>query len=78
MAARWEGTRIGPGAKDLAVGIAYVTDKSLLEDEHLDFKKCVYLAIGISHETSSRQKLKPLKNLLAGMIGRALGKDKRS
>jgi hypothetical protein len=50
LAARWEGTRIGPGAKDLPLGIAYVTDESLLQDNHLDFSKCEYVAIGISHE----------------------------
>jgi hypothetical protein len=35
---------------DLPVGIAYVTDESVLEDVHLDFKKCKYVSIGISYD----------------------------
>ena len=53
MAARWEGTRIDPGVKDLPVGIAYVNNETSLDNEKLDFKKCAYVAIGISHETKS-------------------------
>lgn len=44
LTARWQGTSIGPGAKQLPVGIAYVTDQSLLEDDELDFAKCEYVA----------------------------------
>ena len=32
LAARWEGTRIEPGVKNLPVGIAYVTDQSVLNE----------------------------------------------
>jgi hypothetical protein len=50
LAARWEGTRIEPGIKDLPVGIAYVTDQSLLDDERLTLSKCSFVAIGIAHD----------------------------
>lgn len=73
LAARWEGTRIEPNAKDLPVGIAYVTDLSLLDDTKLDMKKCVYVAIGFSHETSDGQPIEKNTNILAGTIGKLFG-----
>jgi len=51
VAARWQGTEIGHGMKGLPVGIAYVTEGSLLVDSSLDFKKCAYVAIGIADES---------------------------
>lgn len=50
LAARWAGTRIDTSMKSLPVGIAYVTDQTLLEDSELDFKKCAYVAIGTVKE----------------------------
>ncbi len=73
LAARWEDTRIEPNAKDLPIGIAYVTDESLLRDEKLDLKKCTFVAIGISHETGGGEKIGKNENILAGTIGRAFG-----
>ena len=78
LAARWEGTRIEPNVKDLPVGIAYVTDMSLLNDQRLDFKKCVYVAIGFSQETGGGQPVRENTNILAGTIGRLFGKGNRS
>ncbi len=78
LAARWEGTRIAPNSKDLPIGIAYVTDLSLLSDTTLDFKKCTYVAIGFSHETGSGQPIKKNTNILAGTIGRLFGKGNQS
>jgi hypothetical protein len=73
VAARWVGTQIAPGAKDLPVGIAYVTDQTLLSDSKLDFSKCSYVAIGFSHETGGGNSPKPTKNILSGLIGRGFG-----
>ena len=73
LAARWEGTRIEPHVKDLPVGIAYVIDQSLLDDKKLNFKKCEYVAIGISHETGGGDPIRKSKNILAGTIGRFFG-----
>lgn len=73
LVARWEGTRIEPNAKDLPVGIAYVTDQSLLNDARLDFSKCSYVAIGISHETGGGEPIEKNENILAGTIGRFFG-----
>ncbi|WP_150050587.1 hypothetical protein [Methylomonas rhizoryzae] len=78
LAARWEGTRIEPNAKDLPVGIAYVTDQSLLNDSRLNFSKCSYVAIGISHETSSGEPIEKNNNILAGTIGKLFGVGNRS
>ena len=78
LAARWEDTRIEPNAKDLPVGIAYVTDLSLLDDTRLNMKKCVYVAIGFSYETGSGQPIKKNKNILAGTIGKFFGTGNQS
>ena len=51
LAARWEGTTIASGATHLPLGIAYVTDLSLLNDPKLDFGKCHYVAIGVGSAT---------------------------
>ena len=73
LAARWEGTRIESGAKDLSVGIAYVVDESLINDATLDFAKCRYVAIGISHETSDGSPIIESKNISSGTIGKFFG-----
>lgn len=73
LATRWEGTRIEPNAKDLPVGIAYVTDQALLDDSELDLKKCSYVAIGFSHETGGGKPIKENENILAGTIGKLFG-----
>jgi len=74
VAARWEGTRIEPNVKNLPIGISYVTDESVLTDEFLDFNKCRYVAIGISHETAGGPPPKKHKGILAGTIGKFFGK----
>lgn len=76
VAARWQGTEIAPGAENLPVGIAYVTDPSVLNDEHLDLAKCAYVAIGISTETGGGAKPTPLKEILSGRIARGFGTGK--
>lgn len=63
LAARWKGTRIEPNVKNLPVGIAYVTDASLLNDAILDFNKCTYVTIGFSQETSGGQPIKKNSNI---------------
>lgn len=35
----------------LLIGIAYVTDQSVIEDEALDFAKCTDVAIATAHAT---------------------------
>lgn len=50
VCARWEGTQIGRGMKDMPVNIAYVIDVSVLSDSELDFAKCEYIAIGTASE----------------------------
>ena len=46
LAARWEGTSIGPGAK-IPVNISYVTDEAVLESEAFDSAQVAYVAIGM-------------------------------
>jgi hypothetical protein len=73
LAARWQGTAIAVGAENLPIGIAYVTDQSVLNDAHLKLSKCAYVAIGLSTETGGGAQPKPLKDILAGTISRGFG-----
>lgn len=66
LAARLAGTKIAPGSEDLQVGIAYVTDQTLLFDSELDFAKGSYVAIGVSHETDHGAKPNPNKQIQSG------------
>ncbi len=75
VAARWEGTRIEPGAENLPIGISYIIDESVLTDKTLDFDKCRYVAIGVSHETTGGPSHhKRRDGILAGTIGKFFGK----
>ncbi len=53
LAMRHVGEQMTRGIKERAIGIAYVTDQSLLEDNKLTFNKCNYVAIGIVEDISS-------------------------
>ena len=48
LGARYEGQTIEPGFQRLVVGLAYVTDDTLLSDSELEFAKCRYVAIGVA------------------------------
>jgi len=48
--ARSKGAVISSGARNLAVGMAYVVDPSLLEDEALDLAKTYYVAVGMASD----------------------------
>ena len=74
VAARWEGTRIESNAENLPIGISYVIDESVLNDEKLKFKKCIYVAIGVSHETAGGPPPKRSNDILTGTIGKFFGK----
>lgn len=78
LAARWKGTRIEPNVQNLPVGIAYVTDQSVLSDSKLQFGKCSYVAIGIAHETGGGEPIEENKNILAGTIGKFFGMGDKS
>jgi hypothetical protein len=73
VTARWEGTRLTAGVQQIPVGIAYVTDESLLTDSRLDFSKCAYVAIGLAHDTSGGKPAEKPHQILGGTIGRFFG-----
>lgn len=50
LKARWQETVIGSGMSSMHIGISYVVDSSVLGDDFLDSKKCVYVAIGTAEE----------------------------
>jgi hypothetical protein len=78
LAARWEGTRIEPKAKNLPVGIAYVVDESLLNDSKLTFEKCSYVAIGLSHVDGAVGSALGPGTFLSGTIGKFFGTGNQS
>jgi hypothetical protein len=49
VSSRYEGTSISEDMAGLVIGIAYVTDQSVLEDDTLDFGKSAYVAIGVAN-----------------------------
>jgi len=77
LAARWEGTRIESGVAGLPVGIAFVTDESLLDDARLDFRKCHYAAIGLSHDTAAGDSAKHPRDICPGTMDSFFGMGKR-
>ena len=48
VAARWVGGQLQAGMQHTPLNIAYVIDQSVLQDSHLDFAKCAYVAIGVA------------------------------
>lgn len=50
VCARLHGTQIGPLVQRIAIGIAYVTDRTQLDDASVSFDKCEYVAIGIASD----------------------------
>ena len=50
LASRYVGQTITPDFGKLVVGISFVTDQSVLDEEPLDFDKCVYSAIGVAEK----------------------------
>lgn len=52
LATRNAGEQLERGMKGRPMGIAYVTDKSLLVDTRLAFRKCAYVAIGLLDDIS--------------------------
>lgn len=50
VAPRFVGEKIEKGMGSIALGVAYVTDESLVQDIKLDFNKCKYVAICTAKE----------------------------
>ena len=50
LASRYVGQTISPNFGKLVIGISFVTDQSVLDDEKLDFDKCFYSAIGVAEK----------------------------
>lgn len=45
LAPRFVGEHINENTRDIALGVAFVTDDSLIKDKVLSFEKCKYVAI---------------------------------
>ena len=55
LCARYVGAKIEPRVSRLAVGIAFVTDESILDDEQLELSKVRYSAIGLVTDTGNQE-----------------------
>lgn len=53
LASKLAGMRFAPGMRNLPVGIAYVTDETVLQEKRLDFSMCSYVAIGLADDLDS-------------------------
>jgi hypothetical protein len=78
VAARWQGTQIGPGTKNLPIGIAYVTDSAQLDAQAVDFAKCKYVAIGTATEVVGGNDPQPPSQVAGGYIAPVFGTGKRT
>jgi hypothetical protein len=78
VAARWQGTQIGPDIKNLPVGLAYVTDAAQLNAQSVDFAKCKYIAIGTATEVEAGNTPQPPTQVMAGHIAPGFGSGTRS
>ena len=76
VCARWAGTEIGADFINLPIGIAYVTDPTLMADESLDFSKCRYVAIGTASVTQDSEHPPELIHPISGRITAAFGLGK--
>ncbi len=52
LVAKLVGMHVRPGMRNVPVGIAYVTDESLLQDIELQFSKCASVAVGIAEDVT--------------------------
>jgi len=73
LASQWEGTRVRAGVTRLPVGIAYVLDPSLLDDEQLDVSKISYVATGVADDADSGRSESPTSTV-ARVTARLFGK----
>ena len=78
VAARWQGTQIGPDFKNLPIALAYITDEAQLDEQSIDFSKCKYVAIGIATVVNLAGRVPPLKKVISGRIAPGFGTGKSS
>jgi hypothetical protein len=78
VCSRWAGTQIGPGFENLPIGIAYVTDRTQLDDTTVHFDKCRYVAIGVASVIEGGGRPPELTKVIGGHIARAFGVGKPS
>jgi len=65
-----EGTSNESNVENLPTAISYVIDESVQNYEKLEFKKCFYIAIGVSHETGGGPPPKRNNNIFTETIGK--------
>lgn len=75
LATQWENTCFSEGATRLPVGIAYVTDMSLLEDDRLDIAKLHYVATAVADDPNVDDRpLAATVSALTDKVARFFGK----
>jgi len=74
LAAQWDDTGVSPGITRLPVGIAYVIDDSLIDDDELGLDKIRYVAHAVADDPDAENPVESLvsrfTDKLVGMFGK--------
>lgn len=73
IATRWAGMHVDADMGYTPIGIAYVLDMSIIEDETLDFGKVRYVAIGLATDTTNRELPRMSEHIRKGYTTRLFG-----
>lgn len=65
LATRWENTSISEGATRVPIGVAYVTDPSLVKEDGLDLAKIHYVAGAVADDTTDGRPIPSFATVLA-------------
>jgi hypothetical protein len=74
LASQWENTRVSEGVTRLPVGIAYVIDPSLLDDDELDIDKIRFVAHAVADDPDAENPVESLVSRMTGTIAGMFGK----
>ena len=78
LATQWENTEMYEGVTRLPVGIAYVIDQSLLQDDELDLEKIRYVATGVADDVAADDRpFSAMVSKLTGTLGKMFGRRSR-
>lgn len=78
LATQWESTQMHEGVTSLPVGIAYVIDQSLLQDDELDLEKIRYVATGVADDlTADERPFAATVSKLTGAFAKVFGRRSR-
>jgi hypothetical protein len=74
LASQWEDTGVSEGVARLPVGVAFVVDPSLLDDEDLHIEKIRFVAHGVADDPEAVDPVESLVSRVTGTIAGMFGK----